>query len=330
MKKSKIQKQRLFWIRFTTIFAIIATFGIGITLFVAPDYLSAFGLPIDEIGNPREEVDYSSTTPGAENEGTVQISETLASVITFLKYFCGILALVWATWSGIRLVTAGNNEETAKEAQAGVTYAIMALMIIVLVEPLITNALYGGGQFNPGEQLKCENIGKATDYGKEQIIAVIEWVKAITVFLGVAFLIFSGWRFLQDIGGEEEISKQKYVIMWIAVGLIVMGIDKVLVDQVIYGAIFDSAACKVEYLDQNERVTRGIREFVGIMKYFLQFLAAISVAIMVYAGFLMITSFTSEENIEKGKKILISAGIGFLIILFSYILVYSMGTGSVS
>ena len=39
-----------------------------------------------------------------------------------------------------------------------------------------------------------------------------------------------------------------------------------------------------------------------------------------WAGFLYITSFASEENNEKAKKIMTYAAIGIIVILLSYIL----------
>ncbi len=40
----------------------------------------------------------------------------------------------------------------------------------------------------------------------------------------------------------------------------------------------------------------------------------------VWAGFLFITSFASEENQEKAKKIMIYAGIGIIVILLAFVL----------
>ncbi|MBI5414819.1 hypothetical protein HZA38_04890 [Candidatus Peregrinibacteria bacterium] len=205
-------------------------------------------------------------------------------------------------------------------------YSVIALMLIVLVEPLILDTLYGGGgSFDPGKELVRENISKAISAGRLQVLAVIEWIKALTVFLGVAFLIFSAAQFMRDFGGEEQVGKQKTVLTWMAVGFIVIAVDQILIEEILYKAILGSAN-KV-YFEQNP--SRGILEAVGIMKYFLQFLAAIGFAMIIYGGVLMITNYASEENQEKGKKILITAGIGFLIIAMSYILVNSLATGKV-
>src|SRR6185295_17305151 len=263
-----------------------------------------------------------------KNTGSDQLVGTLKSVVTFLKYGAGIIAFVSLVWSGMRMVSAGDKEDEAKTAQTGVTYSIVALLIIVLIEPLITQTLYGGANgIAPGGQLaNPENINAAISAGKRQIIALIQWVEAFTIFLGVGYLIFSGWKFLQDIGGEEEISKQKQVILWMAVGFILIAVDKVLIDQVFYGAILPNESLRVQFIQNPQR---GIQEAVGILNYFLQFLAVISVGVMIYAGVMMITSFSNEEGKEKGKKILIGAGIGFLIITGSYILVNSLIMGKV-
>jgi len=40
----------------------------------------------------------------------------------------------------------------------------------------------------------------------------------------------------------------------------------------------------------------------------------------VWAGFLLITHFASEENTDKAKKVVLYAAVGIIVILFSYVL----------
>jgi len=45
------------------------------------------------------------------------------------------------------------------------------------------------------------------------------------------------------------------------------------------------------------------------------------VAVVIYAGTLMILNFGNDDFITKGKGILINAGIGLLLIMTSYVIV---------
>lgn len=60
---------------------------------------------------------------------------------------------------------------------------------------------------------------------------------------------------------------------------------------------------------------------VGFMNYFLSFLGLIAVIMVVYAGILLVTAQGDEQQINKGKKIILWAAIGMLIIMLSYAIV---------
>ncbi|MFA6215835.1 MAG: hypothetical protein WC768_04680 [Patescibacteria group bacterium] len=59
-----------------------------------------------------------------------------------------------------------------------------------------------------------------------------------------------------------------------------------------------------------------------IIKIFLSFLGVLYVILIIYAGFLWMTSAGNEEKITKAKKIMTSAFIGLAIILAAYALTY--------
>jgi len=68
-----------------------------------------------------------------------------------------------------------------------------------------------------------------------------------------------------------------------------------------------------------------------IVNYFLFFLGLIATVMVIYGGFLYITSGGDDSGAEKGKKILIYAAIGIIVILISYALVNTLlqaGTGN--
>jgi hypothetical protein len=61
-----------------------------------------------------------------------------------------------------------------------------------------------------------------------------------------------------------------------------------------------------------------------IVNYFLFFLGIVATVMVIYGGFLYITSGGDESGAEKGKKILIYAAIGIIIILISFALVNTL------
>jgi len=60
---------------------------------------------------------------------------------------------------------------------------------------------------------------------------------------------------------------------------------------------------------------------LSVINYFLTFLAIIAIAFIIYGGYLMVMAGGDEENVEKGKKILIWAIVGMILVITSYTIV---------
>ncbi len=58
-----------------------------------------------------------------------------------------------------------------------------------------------------------------------------------------------------------------------------------------------------------------------VVNYFLYFLGLIATIMVIYGGFLYVTSGGEEKGAEKGKNILIYAAVGIIIILISFAVV---------
>jgi len=68
--------------------------------------------------------------------------------------------------------------------------------------------------------------------------------------------------------------------------------------------------------------SRGFREVaVSYINYFLGFLGLLAVAMIIYAGVLMVTAQGEEEQLNKGKKIITWAAIGLIVIMLSFAIV---------
>jgi len=64
------------------------------------------------------------------------------------------------------------------------------------------------------------------------------------------------------------------------------------------------------------------RDFiVNVIKYFITFLGLIAVVMVMYAGFLWMTSDGDPEKVNKAKKTLINSVIGLIVVLSSFAIV---------
>ncbi len=66
----------------------------------------------------------------------------------------------------------------------------------------------------------------------------------------------------------------------------------------------------------------SLSELIGNgIRLFLTFAGAVAVVFVIVGGFMYITSAGNEEQAEKGKKTLINAIIGVVIIIMSYVII---------
>jgi len=93
----------------------------------------------------------------------------------------------------------------------------------------------------------------------------------------------------------------------------------------------------IDVLDRPDTLSDATTRYDGsfrsaltmIINYFLYFLGLIATIMVIYGGFLYITSGGDDAGAEKGKKILLYAAIGIIVILISYALVNTiLGAGS--
>jgi hypothetical protein len=119
-------------------------------------------------------------------------------------------------------------------------------------------------------------------------------------------------------------SKQRTVFLWAGLGIVIILLNDVLIREVLYPYILGDDLA-VQYTPD---ATRGIDEIVGVVRYFLQFLAVIAFAAFLYGGGQMILSFGNEDQVENGKRVLTGAAIGIVIILSSYAIVSTFISGT--
>jgi len=61
-----------------------------------------------------------------------------------------------------------------------------------------------------------------------------------------------------------------------------------------------------------------------IINYFLGFLGILTLAIIIYGGFMYVTAGVNEAGADTGKKILTYAAIGIIVILLSFVIVNTL------
>jgi len=132
----------------------------------------------------------------------------------------------------------------------------------------------------------------------------------------------------------------KKVLIWLF--LCYISFFSITVSNASFGGIFSNTS-KIDYcpLDNQGNPTCGLEEGIEVLKniddiqtkvpaseyiqnivtYLLSFLALVAVILIIYAGFLILTSSWDDDKIWKWKKIIIYALLGILVIFLAYSIV---------
>lgn len=306
---------------------ILSLFLMGGSLFGAEELSAKIDLwDAKDAGLTEFEVSDRGINDSGADTGQQKIAGALDTIVLIIKGVVGTLAVFWILWSAIQMITAQGETDQISEGKQGISWGLLALVMMLMMDTVVLDVLYGGRGIDAGGILEDkESIQASIDGGTELIMSALHWGQGVIIILAIAFLMFSGFNMIIALGETEEISKQKEVFKWITVGVIVILVNEVLIQEVIYSYVL-GADLKVEYTPD---AGRGISEAIGIIRYFLGFLGLIAFVVFLYGGGEMILAFGDEEKVGNGRKVLSGALIGIVIILTSYVLASTFISGQV-
>lgn len=241
-------------------------------------------------------------------EGVSVIQTVILQVIDVAKYLLGSAAVLMMTILGIRLVVTSKAEETITEAKKHFMYVLIGFVLVMIADFMISNVFFGAG----GEVLTSEE--SARFFARQGSLEIQNIYSAVEFFVGaiaVLMVIYHGFRMVTSAG--EDIDTHRKGIMWGIAGLVMIGLSELVIKNVLFveqGSTID--------------IDAGIDVLVTMTNFITGFVAFISVALVVYAGIQFVIAFVSEGSNEKGKKALLAAVIGMLIVAGSYALTATM------
>ncbi|MDH5597451.1 MAG: pilin [Candidatus Peregrinibacteria bacterium] len=244
------------------------------------------------------------------SSGEGQLTQVGRAVANTIKNLAGALAVIWIVVAGIRLIFAQGDENTITEQKSALTYGGVGLVAILLVDRMI-DVIYGV----PGE-IRTE---LAPDQGfSDEVYGLITFIKALIGTIAILFIVISGVKTLFATGEEDKITQQRKSIIWIGVGLIMIAIDQILVENFFI--------IPVENSDQirSSNVTQIINTIASVFQFLLGFVGLIAFAALVYGAASMIMNYGNDEMVERAKKIIRNAIIGILVILSAYTIVATL------
>ena len=303
---------------FSFFLGLFFCFSLGATL-LSPEMVHAAGaIPFDARNAGLSETFTSnSQLSGEAPEGVKKVNDTLMAVVHLIRNILGVLAVLWLTYSGLALITAGGDESLISEQKKGVMWSVLGLMLVFLIEPFVLNVLYGGGsEIKPGEAIL--DIDSSIDRGQAEIEGMVKWIRTIIGGIAVFMIVLSGMKVIFS-ADDETLGKQKATFLWTGIGMMILLLDEILID-----TIYGSPEISSNSIQVTSNPLAAISEATGIIAWILGFVAVIAVLALVYGGFLMIFSAGDEENAATGKKIVLNVILGVIIILTSYTIIATL------
>lgn len=204
-----------------------------------------------------------------------------AAVIMFLQY-------------SLKLLFDPDSSETVSSAKLAYGYGITACAIVG-ISTYIVDAV-GQNENTRANIIDPEPID-------EGIGLLILYIRLVVATLVALFLLIQGIRLIMKQGSEEEFTKAKTQFFHT-----IMGIAVILVTSAIVEAFTEGPAEVLAI------------EIVGLINFVLVLIGALAVASVIIAGIMLVVS-VDESMKDRAKKAIVTAVVGLIIALMSYILV---------
>lgn len=242
--------------------------------------------------------------------GERQITEIARAVANTVKNLIAGLAVIWIVYAGARMVFAGGDENIITEQKRSIMYAGIGLVAILLVDRGI-DYLYGPA--GVARTTLEQDVGFTAE-----IYGLVNFLKAIIGTIAILFIVISGIRTLFAAGEEDQLTKQKKSLLWIGLGLILIAIDEIIIENVFI--------IPTQHSDQirTSNITSIINTIGSVFQFILGFVGLIAFGALIYGAATMIMNYGNDEMVQKSRKIIRNAIIGIIVILSAYVIVATL------
>ncbi len=258
---------------------------------------------------------YHNSSLGASDGSGIR--NLLIDVFKDIAIVLFILAVILSFVATIRLLTSPNGEEDFSKWMTTLVWSIAGIFILSIAYTVIR-------QFET-RVASTQSFSGQTMY--ELVINIVypilnflRYIAATCFFL---MAVYAFYRIVTSMGDEEWAASGKKIFIGSVIGFIIMMIAEPIV-KIAYGwgncwwrSIFGVATdCTRRVFD-----TAGTLWIIARIIVFMNgFIALITVIMIMYAGFLILTGGGDEEKSDKAKRTISYAVIWIIILLFSYLI----------
>lgn len=221
----------------------------------------------------------------------------------------GFLLLI----SVLRLIFAGAEEEEAKKLKTTVIWATLGIVIMQSAFAFV-EALFG----------KSVDADLARDFSTSVLGPITRLLQVLASFAFIAAAFYGFYKMLTAHGEEDQATQGKTVFINAILGFMVLK----LIEPFIY-SLYGHEECKSASLlgadiFKNCELTRNVGDTISLVSKVLNwingFIAIVTVLLMLYAGFLVLTSGGDEEKVKKAKDMIKYIIIGMVLLAGTYVI----------
>lgn len=150
-------------------------------------------------------------------------------IVTFMKYICGSIAILYMTRSGLRLIAGAQNEETIGKDKAQLGYSSLGLVLLVMSNNIVNNILY-----NVKNPFTDPTIDPAQ--GVAEIIGFTNFVVSFVSPILVLSIVAGGVMVAGSGFSEETAEKGKKILKLAIAGVIMIYGSFAIVSTVLSGS----------------------------------------------------------------------------------------------
>jgi hypothetical protein len=274
---------------------------------VVPAFAADWKTPLQDIGGQVQLPNFQTGQAQASYEsGASNITSAILYAVDLLKYLMGGISIMIIIAIGVRFITAGKKiDETSTKMKEALKYVLIGLAVIMLSQEMVKLVFWG----EQGEVFRSEtDIKLAAQRGTAQIRGLYSMMMYFMGSIAVLMIVVTGFTLVTNAGNEEVVNKAKKQITWAIVGLIVLGLAELVVKDIVFpkegSALPD--------------VVRAQKLIVTMTNFASSFIALVSIAMLMYGGWLYVSAAGKEDNTGKAKKVFVGAIIGLIIAMGAY------------
>lgn len=262
----------------------------------------------------------SFTCPSGAGIGACRLAGLLLYTVERGRWLIAGIALVVLVIAAFTLIIR-QSEESLTAAKRSVVGVVSGVFVLFLSERFV-DALYGGFTINPGEVfINTANVQDAAFIISAELFGILRWAETLVAIIAVGLLTLQGAAVLGSFGSEETTRKAYRAVFSTIVGILLIVFDRTI------AALFSFDQMAALPNPNGPNASVFFVEVFGFVRLLLGFVGIVAVAIVVYAGVLMLASFGNDEMVTKARTVLINAAIGLVLIVVSFTIVHTVILG---